>query len=95
MARFDPGYTVSDLVFYSGLIGGIAVSYLVMQAMDIEMWQIFKLLISLGVGVVIGGGCLLAFEQFKRPKWPADKSDLYDDDDSLDNSRKYDDDRRY
>lgn len=93
MARFDPGYTVSDLIFYSGVIGGTAVTYLVLQALQIEMWQLFKLLISLGVGVMLGGGCLLAFEHFKRPKWPADKSDLYDDEGSLD-SRRYDDDRR-
>lgn len=95
-----PGYTVADLVFYSGLIGGMAVTFTTLQGMEVDLHHIFKLLISLGVGIVLGGGALMLYERNKRkPKWPPDDydprtDDTYEDrrlDDRRDNDRPYDD----
>jgi hypothetical protein len=90
-----PGYTVADLVFYTGLIGGIVATYGVLQAMEVEIHDIFKLLIGLGVGVVLGGGALMLYERAKqKPKWPPDDYDPRRDDERGYDDRRLDD-RRY
>jgi hypothetical protein len=67
---FGPGYTVKDLVYWTGLIGGISVTYLALK--DTEMHRFLKLLISLGVGVAAGVVAEYAYRVLTAPRPPRD-----------------------
>lgn len=55
-----PGYTISDLVYYGGLFGGVIVVYLATKSMAIHP------IVRLGVGLVVGVGLGWAFERAYR-----------------------------
>jgi hypothetical protein len=76
-----PGYTVQDLVFYSGFIGGIIVTYLGLQALELDWPQIVYLILGLVVGAGLGWLALFLFERIRRgPSGPRRRSP-YDEDD--------------
>jgi hypothetical protein len=62
-----PGYTIADLVFYSGLFAGIIVTYLSLNAAEVELHQIVKLLIGLAIGCGVGWVCLKIYEASRKP----------------------------
>ncbi|PQO32747.1 hypothetical protein DTL21_21410 [Bremerella cremea] len=47
-----PGYTIDDLIYYTGLFGGIIVTYLLLENLPIH--HIIRLIIALVVGVGTG-----------------------------------------
>ncbi|RCS46268.1 hypothetical protein DTL42_14940 [Bremerella cremea] len=47
-----PGYTIDDLIYYTGLFGGIIITYLLLENLPIH--HIIRLIIALIVGVGTG-----------------------------------------
>ncbi|PQO27240.1 hypothetical protein [Blastopirellula marina] len=47
-----PGYTIDDLIYYTGLFGGIIVTYVLLQ--NVPIHHIIRLIIALAVGAGTG-----------------------------------------
>lgn len=56
-----PAYTVKDLIYYAGLMGGIIAAYLVLQPFGLH--PLLRLLIGLGLGIGIGWLAVSAYER--------------------------------
>jgi hypothetical protein len=63
-----PGYTINDLVYWGGLIGGVVVTHLAL--MPVEMHNLARLVISLVVGVGVGYLCEKAYDKSKGRRGP-------------------------
>jgi hypothetical protein len=62
-------YTVKDLVYYIGLFGGLAATYLFLQSQGVH--GLIALLGALGVGVACGWLSESIYEKFRnRPPGP-------------------------
>jgi hypothetical protein len=59
-----PDYTVKDLLFYSGLIGGIIIVYLALEPLEVH--RLLRLLAGLVVGC--GLGYVMSLAVSDRPK---------------------------
>jgi hypothetical protein len=60
-----PGYTFSDLIFYSGLMGGFIITYLATAQMDLH--RLVRLLIAAVVGAACGWAASKLYGSMTRP----------------------------
>jgi hypothetical protein len=60
------GYTVKDLVFWSGFMGGAIAAYGIMHALELDVHVLLRALVSMGAGVAVGWTCERIYTQFKR-----------------------------
>jgi hypothetical protein len=69
-----PGYTVADLVWYSGLIAGVVGTYFALAPVDVQKWV--KLVAGLVVGIGLGwlGETIYRQSQRRRPPGGPDGS---------------------
>lgn len=74
----SPDYTVKDLVFWAGLIGGMAVVYNLMRPMGYH--HIVNLLVGGAAGMALGGAALKLYENMLASK-DDDQSRFQDQDD--------------
>jgi hypothetical protein len=61
------GYTVKDLVYWSGLMGGVVVTYGILHALDIELHPLVRALLAIGVGVALGWTSERIYTRAQRP----------------------------
>lgn len=65
-----PGYTVKDLVYYSGLFGGICLVYV--GTRQVAIHHILRLIISIVAGLGLGWAALSAYESSRQKNPPRD-----------------------
>lgn len=71
------GYTVKDLVFYAGLMGGAAVTFNLMRPLGYHPFIVA--IGSFGVGTILGGAALKLYENMSSTD--DKKPDSYSEDD--------------
>jgi hypothetical protein len=69
------GYTVKDLVYWSGFIGGAIVTYGILHAVDVEMYPLIRAVLCLGAGVAVGWTCERICARVRRPPTAGPHSD--------------------
>jgi hypothetical protein len=67
-----PGYTVADLVWYSGLIAGMVGTYFALMPLGVQKWV--SLVAGLVVGIGLGWLGETIYRQSKRRR-PPDRQD--------------------
>jgi hypothetical protein len=71
-----PGYTVEDLVYWSGFIGGVVITYgILFHVVVLELHPIVRLLGMLVVGVSTGFVCERIYRLMKPGKRPEDEQE--------------------
>jgi len=65
--RGPSGYTVKDLVYWSGLIGGVVATYGLLHALDVDMYPLIRAVLCLVAGVAVGWICERIYTRARRP----------------------------
>ena len=70
----EPDYTLSDLAFYGGLMGGFIITYLLIQSLLPDWPYLARLAAGAVVGLGLGFSTLKLYESKLKPPTKSDDS---------------------